>query len=124
MIMEQPMVVKIVKSLLTKDDQTTKIKFVWNCEEDDIDDENYKNNKVAKEVEEKEKGEMEVIKMCAKMCEFDGSNQPCTRSYHSLTHALMWYYHNCMQFMANCDWSTIMKSQASSNCCYKVVWIS
>jgi hypothetical protein len=37
-------------------------------------------------VEEKEKGEMEVIKMCAKMCEFDGSNQPCTIAF---THALM-----------------------------------
>jgi hypothetical protein len=34
-------------------------------------------------------GEMEVIKMCAKMCEFDGCNQPCTRSYHNITHALM-----------------------------------
>jgi hypothetical protein len=28
MIMEQPMVVKIAKNLLTKNDQTTKIKFV------------------------------------------------------------------------------------------------
>jgi hypothetical protein len=83
------MVVKIVKSLLTKDDQTTKIRFFWNCEEDDINDENYKNNKVAKEVEEKERGGMEVIKTCAKMCEFDGNNQPCTRSYHNITHALM-----------------------------------
>jgi hypothetical protein len=35
-------------------------------------------------VEEKERGEMKVIKMCAKMCEFDGNNQPCTRSYHSI----------------------------------------
>jgi hypothetical protein len=40
-------------------------------------------------VEEKERGGMEVIKTCAKMCEFDGNNQPCTRSYHNITHALM-----------------------------------
>jgi hypothetical protein len=42
---KQPMVVN--KELLTKSDQTTKIRFFWNCEKDDIDKENYQYNKVA-----------------------------------------------------------------------------
>ncbi len=38
---KRQMVVKHRKVLLTKDDQTTKVIIFWNCEEDDIDDENY-----------------------------------------------------------------------------------
>jgi hypothetical protein len=32
--------------ILKKNDHTINIRFFWNCEEDDIDDENYQNNKV------------------------------------------------------------------------------
>jgi hypothetical protein len=37
------------------------------------------------------------------MCEFDGSNQPCTTRYHNIFHKLPCYCYNCMQFMANYD---------------------
>jgi hypothetical protein len=39
------------KLILKRNDHTTNIRFYWNCEEDDIDDENIKIIKFHKEVE-------------------------------------------------------------------------
>jgi len=58
---------KNCKEFIDKDDQTNKIRIFWNCEEDDIDDENYKNNKVAKQVEEKKGGKWKLLK-CVQKC--------------------------------------------------------
>jgi hypothetical protein len=54
--------------------------------------------------------------MCVKMCEFDESNiQLGTTRYHSILHALPWYFHNCTHFMVNCDWNKTTKSKSLWN---------